>query len=134
MRTVSPEVQELTIKSLESTHTKLSNAYKSMTEKGSNTTLVEKRRDAIKVGLESVKEVWTNIDFFYSKEEILQSKDILQSIIPSIEKQLAKAKDGSPQKTLNERRVTALKLAIESLADRLQYVFFPRCSHNKYFP
>ncbi|PID14981.1 hypothetical protein CSV63_09280 [Sporosarcina sp. P34] len=120
MRTVSPEVQELTLRSLESTYTKLSNAYKSMMEKGSNTTLVEKRRDAIKVGLESLKDVWNGEESFYNKEDILQSKEILQSIIPSIEKQLAKAKDGSPQKTVNERRVTALKLAIESLADRLQ--------------
>lgn len=120
MKTVSQEVQELTIKSLESTFHKLSNAYKSMTEKGSNTTLVEKRRDAIKVGLESVKGVWNGVDSFYTKEEILQSKHILQSIIPSIEKQIAKAKDGSPQKTLNERRVIALKLAIESMEYRLK--------------
>ncbi|PIC82804.1 hypothetical protein [Sporosarcina sp. P1] len=120
MKTVSREIQEMTIKSLESTFHKLSNAYKSMTEKGSNTTLVEKRRDAIKVGLESVKDVWNGVDFFYTKEEILQSKDILQRIIPSIEKQLVKAKDGSPQKTLNERRVIALKLAIESLETRLK--------------
>ncbi|PIC80767.1 hypothetical protein CSV75_02980 [Sporosarcina sp. P18a] len=120
MQTVSLEVQELTIRSLESTHNKLSNAYKSMTEKGSNTTLVEKRRDAIKVGLDSLQDVWYDVDFFYDRKVTLQSKEILQSIIPSIEKQLAKAKDGSPQKTVNERRVTALKLAIESLADRLK--------------
>lgn len=120
MKTVSQEAQELTIKSLESTYNKLSNAYKSMREKGSNTTLVKKRRDAIKVGLESVKDGWNDVDSFYPKEEILQSKDILQSILPSIEKQIAKAKDGSPQKTMNERRITALKLAIESLENRLK--------------
>ncbi|PID23216.1 hypothetical protein CSV61_01845 [Sporosarcina sp. P3] len=119
MKTVSQEVQELSINSLESTLTKLSNAYTSMTEKGSNTTLVKKRRDAIQVGLESLHDVWRDIDFFYNKEEILQSKKVLQSIVPSIEKQLAKAKDGSPQKTVNERRLIALKLAIESLENRL---------------
>ncbi|ARF16088.1 hypothetical protein [Sporosarcina ureae] len=119
MKTVSQEVQELSINSLESTLTKLSNAYTSMTEKGSNTALVKKRRDAIQVGLESLHDVWRDIDFFHNKEEILQSKKVLQSIVPSIEKQLAKAKDGSPQKTVNERRLIALKLAIESLENRL---------------
>ncbi|WP_233192022.1 hypothetical protein [Sporosarcina sp. P34] len=58
MKTVSQAVEELSIASLESTFAKLSNAYKCMTEKGSNTTRVEKRRDAIKVGLESLQDVW----------------------------------------------------------------------------
>ena len=120
MRTVNQEIQELSIKSLESTYNKLSNAYKSMTEKGSNTTLVKKRHDAIKVGLESLEDAWNGGGFFYDEEIILTSKDILQGVIPSIEKQIAKAKEGSPQKTLNERRLTALKLAIESLEKRLK--------------
>ncbi|MED1810807.1 hypothetical protein P4V15_19390 [Bacillus subtilis] len=49
----------------------------------------------------------------------MTSKEVLQDIIPSIEKQIAKAKEGSSQKTLNERRLTALNLAIESLENRL---------------
>jgi len=49
----------------------------------------------------------------------LTSKEVLQGIIPSIEKQIVKAKGGSSQKILNERRLTALKLAIESLEYRL---------------
>ncbi|ATP41921.1 hypothetical protein CSE16_18885 [Solibacillus sp. R5-41] len=119
MKTVSQETQKLSINSLESTLNKLSNAFKSMTEKGSNTTLVKKRRDAIKVGLKSLIEVWDGGDFPYDEEIILTSKDVLQSIIPSIEKQLAKAKEGSAQKTLNERRLIAIKLAIKSLENRL---------------
>ncbi len=119
MKTVSQETQDLSLKSLESTFNKLSNAYKSMTEKGSNTTLVQKRRNAIKIGLESLKVAWNGGDFCYNSEIILTSKDTLQSVIPSIEQQIAKAKEGSSQKTLNERRLTALKLAIESLENRL---------------
>lgn len=118
MKTVSLEIQWLSIKSLESTFNKLSTAYNTMTEKGSNTTLVKKRRDAIKIGLESLKETWNNTDFSYDTETVSTSKDILQSILPSIEKQLEKAAEGSPQKTVNERRLTALKLAIESLENR----------------
>ncbi|NEU32131.1 hypothetical protein GN156_15355 [bacterium LRH843] len=119
MKTVRQKIQDLSIKSLESTFNKLSNAYKSMTEKGSNTTLVKKRKNAVKIGLESLKNAWNEGDFFYDEEIILTSKNILQSVIPSIEKQIAKAKEGSSQKTINERRLTALELAIESLEDRL---------------
>jgi hypothetical protein len=119
MMTVSEEIKVLSIKSLESTFSKLSNAYDSMTAKGSNTTLVKKRRDAVNIGLESLKGTWDGVDFSYEREDILTSKEVLQSLIPSIEKQIAKAKDGSPQKTLNERRLTALKLAIQSIEERL---------------
>lgn len=119
MKTVSQEIQDLSIKSLESTFNKLSNAYKSMTEKGSNTNLVQKRRNAVKTGLESLKGTWNGEDFCYDEEIILISKEVLQGVLPSIEKQIAKAKEGSSQKTLNERRLTALKLAIESLENRL---------------
>ena len=120
METVSQEIQDLSIKSLESTFNKLSNAYKSMTEKGSNTSLVKKRRNAVKIGLDSLKDAWSEGDFSYDEESILTSKDVLQSLLPSIEKQIAKAKEGSSQKTLNERRLTALKLAIKSLENRLK--------------
>lgn len=91
-----------------------------MTEKGSNTTLVKKRLNAVEIGLESLKNTWNEEDFFYEEEIIFTSKDILQGVIPSIEKQIAKAKEGSSQKTVNERRLTALKLAIESLEDRIK--------------
>ncbi|MEK3892192.1 hypothetical protein MKZ04_07075 [Bacillus sp. FSL W7-1354] len=117
MNSVSQEIQDLSIQSLESTFNKLTNAYKSTKEKGS--TLVKKRLNAVKIGLESLKGIWNGEDFGYNEEIILTSKEVLQGIIPSIEKQIAKAKEGSPQKTLNERRLTALKLAIESLENRL---------------
>lgn len=120
MKNVSQEIQDLSIKSLESTLNKLSNAYNSMTEKGANTTLVKKRRNSVKIGLDSLKDAWDRGDFFYDEENILSSKDILQGIMPSIERQIAKAKEGSSQKTLNERRLTAIKLAVESLENRLK--------------
>ncbi|WP_454191359.1 hypothetical protein [Paenibacillus sp. Marseille-Q7038] len=120
MNTVSQEIKDLSIKSLDSTMNKLSNAYQSMTEKGSSTTLVKKRLNAVKIGLESLKGSWNGEDFSYSEEIILTSKEVLQGILPSIEKQIAKAKEGSSQKTVNERRLTALLLAIESLEKRLR--------------
>ena len=120
METVSQEIYDMSIKSLESTLNKLSNAYKSMTEKGSNTTLVKKRLNAVKIGLESLNDAINGGDFSCDEKDIFTSKDILQGLLPSIEKQIAKVKEGSSQKTLNERRLTALKLAIDSLENRLK--------------
>lgn len=120
METVNQETQDLSIKSLESILNKLSNAQKSMTDKGSNTALIEKRKNAIKIGLASLKDIWNRGDFSYEEDSILTSKETLQSLLASIEKQVAKAKEGSAQKTLNERRLTALELAIKSLVARLK--------------
>nr|WP_269410965.1 hypothetical protein [Lentibacillus daqui] len=74
----------------------------------------------MKIGLKSLKGTWNGKDFSHNEETILTSKEALQSLIPSIEKQIAKAKEGSSQKTLNERRLIALKLVIESLDNRLK--------------
>lgn len=124
MENVNEEVRDISIKSLESTYSKLLNAYQSMTDKGSNTSLVEKRRDAVKLSLDSLKNAWDGVEFTYTKKEILKSREVLQGLMPSIEKQIAKAKDGSPQKTLNERRLIALKLAAESLENRINSICF----------
>ena|SRR5699024_8792142 len=120
MSIVNQETKGFSIKSLESTYNKLSSAYKSMTEKGSSTTLVRKRKNAVKVGLDSLNDIWNGKGFSHDEETTLTSKEVLQGLIPFIEKQIAKAKEGSSQKTLNERRLTALKLAIESLENRLK--------------
>ena len=119
MKAISQEIQDQSIKSLESTCNKLSTAYQRMTEKGVNTTLVKKRLHAVKMGLESLKNIWSGENFSYDEEAIGTSKKILEGVRPSIEKQIAKAKEGSSQKTLNDRRLTALNLAIESLEKRL---------------
>ncbi|ARK23344.1 hypothetical protein SporoP37_00645 [Sporosarcina sp. P37] len=117
---ISQEFQDLYIRSLESTLHKLSTAYESMTEKGSNTALVKMRRDAVKTGLESLRCDWNAEEFICDDEIMLTSIKTLQGIVPSIEKQLVKAKDGSSQKTLNERRLTAINLSVESLKNRFQ--------------
>ncbi|MGD7049486.1 hypothetical protein [Rossellomorea marisflavi] len=111
--------QEASLNSLESTYRKLSNAYVSMEGEGVNTTLVKKRRDAIKVAIDTLRSDWYGTDFLYERDVIATSQLTLGDILPSIHKQLAKAKDGSPQLTLNVRRLTALNLAIESLKNRL---------------
>lgn len=72
------------------------------------------------IGIASLKEQWYGEDFSYDDEIIATSEDMLKSIVPSIETQIIKAKKGSPQITLNERRLRAFKLAIVSLNNRLR--------------
>src|SRR5699024_7057038 len=120
MKNIKHEEKDASIKSLESTYSKLSNAYKTMSDKRSNLTLVEKRRDAVKVGLDSLENIWNDKEFLYSKEEVLESREILKNLMPSIEKQIAKAGKSSPQKTVNERRLIGLELAVEALDNLLK--------------
>lgn len=119
LQSFSQETPNLSIQALKSTLNKLSNAYTSMSEKSSNTTLVQKRRQAVEIGMKSLRNVWGAEDFSYNEEMILSSKETLQELLPSVKTQLSKAKTGSSQKTLLERRVTAIELAIESLDNRL---------------
>ena len=97
------------IRSLTSTYNKLAKAYDTMAAKGASTTLVQKRRDAVKVAIACLmgNEV--------SEAEAQVSCEVLQSVVPAINTQLAKAKRGSAQHTLNARRLAALQLAIAKL-------------------
>lgn len=116
---ISRADQEPSLDSLESTYRKLSNAYESMEGKGANTTLVKKRRDAIKAGIDSLRSDWYDTYFSYERDVIATSQQTLEDILPSIHKQLGNSEVGSSQHTLNDRRLTALILAIESLKNRL---------------
>lgn len=116
MKAISPECQELLIKSMQSTLSKLENACKKMNENGSNTTLARQRRDAVKIALECLENAWHGTAFSYRAEEILEARNVLASILPSVEKQYDKVKAGSsPQKTLLERRITSIEAAIDAL-------------------
>ncbi len=64
MKTVSQEIQDLSIKSLESTFNKLSNAYKSLTDNNP----CHKRRSAVKIGLRSLKDACNGVGFFYDEK------------------------------------------------------------------
>lgn len=115
MKAVNPEHRTLLIKSMQSTLRKLENAYKNMVEKGSNTTLVEKRRNAVIIALDGLEHEWNGTEFSYEKESILEARKVLVDILPSVEKQYEKAKEGSPQKTVIERRIASMEAAIEAL-------------------
>ncbi|MNO21674.1 hypothetical protein D3C76_114500 [compost metagenome] len=105
------------IKSLESTISKLENALSQMTQNGANTTLVKKRLKAVSIGLAMLENVWNQSPHNYAQEDLAEARNVITGLFPSIEKSYAKSKAGSPQKTLLERRIKALELAVQAIDD-----------------
>jgi hypothetical protein len=88
-----------------------------MTQKGANTTLVKKRLKALNIGLAMLEFVWNQRPHHYTVEEIAEARNVLNGLFPSIENIYAKSKEGSSQRTLLERRIKALELAVGAIDD-----------------
>ena len=104
------------IKSFQSTIRKLENSLDTMTKKGANTTLVKKRLKANYIGLAILENVWNQRPHQYTQEDLVGARNVLTGLLPSIENSYAKLKAGSsPQRTLLERRIKALELAVQAI-------------------
>ncbi|ULL19890.1 hypothetical protein DVH26_20545 [Paenibacillus sp. H1-7] len=103
------------IKSLQSTISKLENALSQMTQNGTSTTLVKKRLKAVNIGLATLENVWIQKPHNYSQEDLAEARNVITGLFPSIENSYVKSKDGSPQRTLLERRIKALELAVQAI-------------------
>lgn len=112
------DVEKLeSIKSLQSTIHKLENSLSQMIQKGSNTTLVKKRLKAIYIGLAALENIWNQKTHLYTQEDLVEARNVLTGLFPSIENAYTKSKTGSPQRTLLERRMKALELAVQAIDD-----------------
>ncbi|MEK5476965.1 hypothetical protein NYE70_08405 [Paenibacillus sp. FSL R5-0407] len=103
------------IKSLESTIRKLENAFSQMAQKGANTTLVEKRQKAVTIGLAMLEQVWNQKPHDYTQHDLIEARNVLIGLTPSVETSYAKSKEGSPQRTLLERRLKSLGLVVQAI-------------------
>lgn len=117
MDKVSAELQLESIKSFQSTIRKTEKAVVQMKDKGAQTGLVEKRLQALLIGLAGLETVWNGKTNSFSIDELTQARDVLVGLLPFIENQYAKSKAGSSQKTLLERRIQSLELAIRAIDD-----------------
>lgn len=115
MEKVSDADKLESIKSLQSTIRKSEKALAQMTRKGANTTLVEKRLKALSIGLAVLEYVWYQRPHHYTREELAEARNILIGLFPSIEDIYARSKEGSPQRTLLERRIRAFELAVQAI-------------------
>jgi len=117
MENVSNIEQLESIKSFQSAISKSEKALAQMTQKGANTTLVKKRLKALYIGVAVLENVWNQSPHHYSREDLAEARDVLTGLLPSIESIYAKSKVGSPQKTLLDRRIKSLKLAVQAIED-----------------
>lgn len=62
-----------------------------------------------------LESVWNQETHHYTKEDLAEARNVLISLLPSIEKIYVKSKLGSPQRTLLERRIKSLELSIQAL-------------------
>ncbi|MDK2979935.1 MAG: hypothetical protein PWQ55_282 [Chloroflexota bacterium] len=115
MEKVSEEVKQESIKALRSTIRKSETALSHMAQKGANTTLVTKRLNALQIGLAVLEHIWNHNPLPYPAEHFPEASQVLAGLLPSIETIHAKTMAGSPQRTLTDRRLKALQLAIEAL-------------------
>ncbi|QTC41466.1 hypothetical protein I7V34_20855 [Bacillus sp. V3] len=119
MQIVSKEVKTESIEAFRSAIRKSENALESMSHKGSNTTLIKKRLHALQIGLAVFESYWDQRPSDYNREEIAEARNVLIGLLPSLQKMLEKAKAGSPQKTLIERRIKAFEMAVAAIEETL---------------
>jgi len=117
MRNVSNADKLESIKSFQSTISKSEKALVQMIQKGANTTLLKKRLKALYIGLAILENVWNQRPHCYTPEDLAQARKVLTGLFPSIENIYVKSKAGSSQRTLLERRIRALELAIQAIDD-----------------
>jgi len=117
MESVPDERKLESIKSLQSTISKSEKALAKMTQSGANTTLIKKRLMAFHIGLAVLENAWNQNAHHYTKEDLSEARKVLAGLFPSIESIYVKLKEGSPQRTLLERRISALEIAIRAIDD-----------------
>ncbi|QLG40095.1 MULTISPECIES: hypothetical protein [unclassified Paenibacillus] len=119
MENVSEEEKLLSIQAFQSTIRKSENALTNLTQKGNNTTLLNKRLNALNIGLAMLETVWNQEAHQYTKEELAEARNVLNGLFPSLENSYSKSRAGSPQKTLLRRRIKAFELAVQAMDDHL---------------
>ncbi|QFT87647.1 hypothetical protein FIU87_03195 [Bacillus sp. THAF10] len=112
MNNPSNEEQLQSITAFQSTIRKCENALAKMTQQGSSTTLLNKRLKALQIGLSMLEHQQPHS---FSGQEIAEARNVLTGLFPSLEKSYNNSKPGSPQRTLLERRIKAIKQAVEAM-------------------
>lgn len=108
-------VQRQSIEAFQSAIRKSENALKNMKGKEANTSVIEKRLHALIVSLYILEHTWNGRDDqHYSGLEISEARQVMNNLLPSLERMMEKSA-GTPQYTLLERRIRAFQLAIQAM-------------------
>lgn len=117
MESISDVVKLEAITSFQSTISKSENSLAQMVQKGASTTLIKKRLIAFYIGLAMLENVWYHKPHNYNQKDLVEARITLAGLYPSIKNAYEKSKTGSPQRTLLERRIQALELAVQAIDD-----------------
>ncbi|WP_434752993.1 hypothetical protein [Paenibacillus amylolyticus] len=122
MESVSEIVQRQSIEAFQSVIRKSEKALKNMTEKGANTSLLEKRLQGLCVGLEALEQFWNSsteqpkmTEELLAKIDFTEARHVVNDLLISLERMKEKAAAGTPQHTLLERRILAFHLAVQAM-------------------
>jgi len=115
MDAASRNEQKQSLESIRSTIRKTEKALAQMARKGTNTTLIEKRLKALTIGLHVLESIWNGQPHPYTREELVEARQVLVGLFPSIESLYAKFETSRPQRTLLERRLKALRWAVQAM-------------------
>jgi len=115
MENVSNQEKFESIKAFRSAIRKSENALANMVQKGAKTTLIIKRLKALQIGLALLETAWNQRPHAYTDEEVAEARNVLTGLFPSLHNSYDKAKPGSSQKTLLERRIKAMELAVRAM-------------------
>jgi len=110
-----PATRRESLEALASSVRKSEAALAGMRRRGANTTLVRRRLRALTVGLAALERAWQGVPYPYTPADLAEARDILAGLLPSIERICARSGEGSRQRTLLERRIAAMRLAIRAL-------------------
>ncbi|MGI6207088.1 MAG: hypothetical protein ACOYEW_02645 [Anaerolineae bacterium] len=124
-------VRSQSLASLQSAINKSEKALARMAQKGASTALVAKRLKALQVGLAVLESVWNHRPHHYTQGDLTEACTVLVGMLPSVERIYARSRPGSPQRTLLERRITALSLALQAIeGEHQQRPDRPECAQE----
>jgi len=110
---ISEQEKIESIHSYQSTIRKMEKSLAGMQKKESDTKLIRRRLEAVKIGLAALEYAWFGKAHGHQIEEMTEAREVLFGLLPSLDSAYLKGKEGSPQRTLLTRRILSLKQSIE---------------------
>ncbi|WP_341356735.1 hypothetical protein [Rossellomorea sp. y25] len=117
MENMTAEEKQHTIEAFLSIIRKSENALSHMKPDAPQTKLLEKRLKAARIGTDVLHARWEGKDLDVSKEDMIETKGVLEGLLLTLPSFLEKLKPGSGQRTYIERRIKAFQIAVSYLND-----------------
>jgi len=117
---ISEQKKMESIYSYQSTIRKMEKALAGMEKKGSDLKLIRRRLESVRIGLAALEYAWSDQALRYHPEEMKEAREVLSKLLPSMDSTYLKAKEGSPQRTLLERRILSFKQSMEIIDDLIR--------------